>query len=157
MKMTESGYEIRKGKYLTFRAPKQKHFTNVKTLGAYYAEDSILRRLEKNRHKARIPQNAPFKVRTFIQMISYVADGNRTGFDQWAKKNNLKEAAKTFSYLSQHNLLNYEEFPCLSPPTPWQLNQQLNPAIHLESKRKTHSLVTNKRRYRIIKILYRRY
>ena len=97
MKMTESGYEIRKGQYLTFRAPKQKHFTNVKTLGAYYAEDSILRRLEKNRHKARIPQNAPFKVRTFIQMISYVADGNRTGFDQWAKKNNLKEAAKTFS------------------------------------------------------------
>ena len=54
MKMTESGYEIRKGKYLAFRAPGQKHFTNVKTLGAYYAEDSILRRLEKNRHKVRI-------------------------------------------------------------------------------------------------------
>lgn len=47
MKMTESGYEIRKGKYLAFRAPEQKHFTNVKTLGAYYAEDSILRRLER--------------------------------------------------------------------------------------------------------------
>ena len=110
MKMTESGYEIRKEKYLAFRAPEQKHFTNVKTLGAYYAEDSILRRLEKNRHKARIPQNASFKVRTFVQMTSYVADGNRTGFDQWAMKNNLKEAAKTFNYLSQHNLLNYEEF-----------------------------------------------
>ena len=49
------------------------------------------------------------------------------------------------------------QLPCLSPPTPWQLKLQLNPAIHLESKRKTHSLVTNKRRYRIIKILYRRY
>lgn len=110
MKMTESGYEIRKGKYLAFRAPEQKHFTNVKTLGAYYAEDSILRRLEKNRHKVRIPQNASFKVRTFVQMTSYVADGNRTGFDQWAKKNNLREAAKTFNYLSQHNLLNYEDF-----------------------------------------------
>ena len=43
-------------------------------------------------------------------MTSYVTDGNRTGFDQWAKKNNLKEAAKTLSYLSQYNLLNYEEF-----------------------------------------------
>ena len=43
-------------------------------------------------------------------MTSYVADNNRTGFDYWAKKNTLKEAAKTFSYLSQHNLLNYEEF-----------------------------------------------
>ena len=63
MKMKEAGYEIRQGKYLAFRAPDQKHFTNVKTLGAYYAEDSILRRLEKNRHKARIPQNASLKVR----------------------------------------------------------------------------------------------
>ena len=43
-------------------------------------------------------------------MTSYVANSNRTGFDQRAKKNNLKEAAKTFIYLSQHNLLNYEEF-----------------------------------------------
>lgn len=110
MKMKEAGYEIRQGKYLAFRAPDQKHFTNVKTLGAYYAEDSILRRLEKNRHKVRIPQNASFKVRMFVQMTSYVVDDNRSGFDQWARKNNLKEAAKTFSYLSQHNLLNYEEF-----------------------------------------------
>lgn len=110
MKMEETGYKIRQGKYLAFRAPDQKHFTNVKTLGAYYAEDSILRRLEKNRHKSRIPQNATYKVRMFVQMTSYVGDGNRTGFDQWAKRNNLKEAAKTFAYLSQHNLLNYEEF-----------------------------------------------
>ena len=76
----------------------------------YYAEDSILRRLEKNRHKVRIPQNVSFKVRMFVEMTSYVADGNHAGFDHWAKRNNLKEAAKAFSYLSQHNLLNYEEF-----------------------------------------------
>lgn len=44
MKMKEAGYEIRQGKYLAFRAPYQKHFTNVKTLGAYYAEDGIPRR-----------------------------------------------------------------------------------------------------------------
>lgn len=110
MKMKQAGYEIRQGKYLAFRATEQKHFTNVKTLGAYYAEDSILRRLEKNRHKVRIPQNVSFKVRMFVEMTSYVADGNHAGFDHWAKRNNLKEAAKAFSYLSQHNLLNYEEF-----------------------------------------------
>ncbi len=46
----------------------------------------------------------------FVEMTSYVADGNRPGFEHWAQRNNLKEAAKTFSYLSQHNLLNYEEF-----------------------------------------------
>ncbi|MDO4647014.1 MAG: relaxase/mobilization nuclease domain-containing protein [Eubacteriales bacterium] len=110
LKMKEAGYEIRQGKYLAFRAQEQQHFTNVKTLGTYYAKDSILKRLEKNRHKARIPQNATYKVRMFVQMTSYITDGDRPGYDQWAKRNNLKEAAKTFTYLSQHNLLNYEEF-----------------------------------------------
>ena len=69
-------------KYNVDRAPDQKHFTKVKTLGAYYAEDNILRRLEKNRHKARIPQNTSFKIMMFVQMTSYVADGNRPCFDQ---------------------------------------------------------------------------
>lgn len=36
--------------------------------------------------------------------------GNREGFERWAKLNNLKEAAKTFNYLSENNLLNYEDF-----------------------------------------------
>lgn len=34
-----------------------------------------------------------FNATKFVQMTSYVVDGNRTGFDHWAKKNNLKEAA----------------------------------------------------------------
>ena len=31
-------------------------------------------------------------------------------FERWAKLNNLKEAARTFNYLSENNLLNYEDF-----------------------------------------------
>lgn len=110
LKMQEAGYEIRHGKHLAFHVPEPKHFTNVKTLWAYYTEDSILQRLEKNRHKARIPQNASYKVRMFVQMTSYVSDGNRSRYEQWTKQINLKEATKTFNYLSKHNLLNYEEF-----------------------------------------------
>ena len=45
----------------------------------------------------------------------------------------------------------HRQLPCLSPLTPWQLKLLLNPTIHLENKCKIHSLVTNKRRYRIIK------
>ena len=43
-------------------------------------------------------------------MTSYVAENNYSGYEQYIKRNNLKEAAKTFNYLSEHNLLNYEEF-----------------------------------------------
>ena len=43
-------------------------------------------------------------------MTTYLSDHNKAGFEHWAKLNNLKEAARTFNYLSEHNLLNYEDF-----------------------------------------------
>lgn len=110
LKMKLSGYEIRQGKNLAFRAPEQKNFTNMKSLGSYYTEENVLLRLEKNRHKAKAPRNVSREVRLFINMSSYVSTGNRAGFERWAQLNNLKEAARTFNYLSENNLLNYEDF-----------------------------------------------
>lgn len=109
-KMKLAGYEIRQGKNLAFRAPEQKNFTNMKSLGSYYTEENVLLRLEKNRHKTKIPRNASREVRLFINISSYVSTGNRAGFERWAQLNNLKEAARTFNYLSENNLLNYEDF-----------------------------------------------
>ena len=56
-KMRLSGYEIRQGKNLAFRAPEQKNFTNMKSLGSYYTEENVLLRLEKNRNKTKSPRN----------------------------------------------------------------------------------------------------
>lgn len=110
LKMKEAGYETRQGKYLAFRAPGAVNFINVKTLGTYYADDHLLARLKKNRCKARTPQNKNNRVRLFVEMTTYLSDHNKAGFEHWAKLNNLKEAARTFNYLSEHNLLNYEDF-----------------------------------------------
>ena len=110
LKMKEAGYETRQGKYLAFRAPGAVNFINVKTLGTYYADDHLLVRLEKNRCKARTPQKKNNRVRLFVEMTTYLSDHNKAGFKHWAKLNNLKEAARTFNYLSEHNLLNYEDF-----------------------------------------------
>ncbi len=109
-KMKLAGYEIRQGKNLAFRAPDQKNFTNMKTLGNYYSEENVRRRLERNRHKLKTPRGQSREVRIFVEISSYVASGDQPGFEKWAKLNNLKEAAKTFNYLSEHNLLNYEQF-----------------------------------------------
>ena len=108
--MKLAGYEIRQGKNLAFRAPEQKNFTNMKSLGSYYTEENVLLRLEKNRHKTKSPRNTSREVRLFINISSYVSTGNRAGFERWAQLNNLKEAARTFNYLSENNLLNYEDF-----------------------------------------------
>ena len=48
--------------------------------------------------------------RLYINISTYVTTGNREGFERWAKLNNLKEATRTFDYLSENNLLNYEDF-----------------------------------------------
>lgn len=110
LKMKLSGYEIRQGKHLAFRAPEQKNFTYMKSLGSYYTEDSVQERLNRNRHKTVSPKNISRKVRLFIDISAFIESGNQKGFETWAKRNNLKQAALTFNYLSENNLLNYESF-----------------------------------------------
>ena len=109
-KMQLSGYEIRQGKNLSFRAPEQKNFTYMKSLGNYYTEENVRARLEKNRYKTKAPKHLSREARLYINISTYVTTGNREGFERWAKLNNLKEAARTFNYLSENNLLNYDDF-----------------------------------------------
>jgi hypothetical protein len=110
MKMKLAGYEIRQGKHLAFRAPEQKNFTYMKSLGSYYTEENVQLRLEKNRHRTKTPRNLSREIRLYIDISTYVITGNRDGFEHWAQLNNLKQAALTFNYLSENNLLNYDDF-----------------------------------------------
>ncbi len=109
-KMQLAGYEVRQGKHLSFRAPEQKNFTYMKSLGSYYSEENVRIRLAKNRSKVKTPKHLSREARLYINISTYVTTGNREGFERWAKLNNLKEAARTFNYLSENNLLNYEDF-----------------------------------------------
>ena len=97
-------------KHLSFRAPEQKNFTYMKSLGSYYSEENVRIRLAKNRSKVKAPKYLSREARLYINISTYVTTGNREGFERWAKLNNLKEAARTFNYLSENNLLNYEDF-----------------------------------------------
>lgn len=82
----------------------------MKSLGSYYTEENVRVRLEKNRYKTKAPKHLSREARLYINISTYVTTGNREGFERWAKLNNLKEAARTFNYLSENNLLNYENF-----------------------------------------------
>lgn len=110
LRMQQAGYEIRHGKYLAFRAPEQKYFTNMKSLGIYYTDNNVFMRLNNNRHKIKTPKNNSNEIRLFIDISSFIQTENRPGFIHWAKLNNLKDAARTFNYLSENQLLNYNDF-----------------------------------------------
>ena len=69
-KMELAGYEIRQGKNLAFRAPEQKNFTNMKSLGSYYTEENVLLRLEKNRHKTDFYTKRSARIHRTINSLS---------------------------------------------------------------------------------------
>ena len=100
----------KQGKHLSFRAQEQKNFTYMKSLGSYYSEENVRIRLAKTRSKVKTPKHLSREARLYINISMYVTTGNREGFERWTKLNNLKEAARTFNYLSENNLLNYEDF-----------------------------------------------
>ena len=82
----------------------------MRSLGSYYSEENVRIRLAKNRSKVKTPKHLSREARLYINISTYVTTDNREGFERWAKLNNLKEAARTFNYLSENNLLNYEDF-----------------------------------------------
>ena len=86
----KSQYEVRHGKHLSFRAPEQKNFTYIKSLGNYYSEENVRIRLAKNRNKVKTPRHLSREARLYINISTYVTTGNREGFERWAKLNNLK-------------------------------------------------------------------
>ena len=110
-RMRESGYEIKRGKHIAFRAPGQEYFTRAKTLGADYTEQSICARLEGRQR----PTPAQKKTRReYVNGINILIDiqakmdaGKGPGYERWAKIFNLKQAAKTFNYLSEHGIADY--------------------------------------------------
>ena len=107
--MQEAGYEIKPGKYISFRAEGQERFTRAKTIGENYTEDRI-----KERIRGRNPRR--HSSRTASRSISLIGDIQRRidaigskGYEHKAKLTILKEAARTLNYLTENNLLQYAD------------------------------------------------
>lgn len=109
--MRSAGYEVKEGKYLSFRAPEQERFTRSKTLGRDYTVEALRERLGlpfaigKNRVKQRRGDSERINLLLDIQAR---LQGKGPGYERWLKIHNLKEAAKTLAYLSEHGLTDYD-------------------------------------------------
>ena len=107
--MQDAGYEIKPGKYISFRAEGQDRFTRAKTIGENYTEERIKERIQSRNPRRRQMQTARKGVSLIIDIQNSIKAQESKGYEHWAKINNLKEAAKTLNYLSENNLLQYED------------------------------------------------
>ena len=107
--MQDAGYEIKTGKYISFRAEGQERFTRAKTIGENYSEERIKERIQGHNPRKRQMQTARKGVSLIIDIQNSIKAQESKGYEHWAKINNLKEAAKTLNYLTENNLLQYAD------------------------------------------------
>ena len=104
-----AGYEIKPGKYVSCRAPGQERFTRLKTLGADYTEEAIRERIAGRRAKAAKAPREQRGVSLLIDIENSIKAAQSKGYEQWAKIHNLKQAAKTMNFLTEHKIEQYAD------------------------------------------------
>ena len=112
--MEAQGYEVKQGKFISFRAladglrPGQERFTRCKTLGENYTEEAITRRI-KGLAVDRGPNRQRKGITLRIDLENNIKAQQSAGYARWAKLENLKQAAKTINFLTEHGIEQYAE------------------------------------------------
>lgn len=114
-RMETQGYEIKRGKFISFRAPGQERFTRAKTLGDAYTEEALKSRIENWAMQKPIgdtnrvvPNPKPSVLEKLINIEAKKEQGKGAGYVRWAKIHNLKLSADTMNALEEYG--GYEAF-----------------------------------------------
>ncbi len=108
-RLEAEGYEIKRGKYISCRAPDQERFTRLKTLGIDYTEEAVAARIAGAPRPSRQPKVSGQKISLLIDIQNNIKAQESAGFTHWAKINNLKQAAKTLNFLTENGISQYEQ------------------------------------------------
>ena len=106
--MEAQGYEMKRGKFISFRSPGQERFIRCKTLGVDYTEEAITRRIKglavDRGPKRKVEQGISLR----IEIENNIKAQQSAGYARWAKLYNLKQAAKALNFLTEHQIESYE-------------------------------------------------
>lgn len=116
--MRKRGYDIKRGKHISFRAEGQERFTRGKTVGWYYDEEHIRgridgcierrkRREEYEKHLAVKAANNPYITDDYIgRAIDLNSEKFREsdGLRRWAMLQNMQNTSKLLNQLAEKNI-----------------------------------------------------
>ena len=106
--MEAQGYEMKRGKFISFRSPGQERFTRCKTLGVDYTEEAITRRIKGLAVDRGQKRKAEQRISLRIEIENNIKAQQSAGYARWAKLYNLKQAAKALNFLTEHQIESYE-------------------------------------------------
>ena len=106
--MEAQGYEIKHGKFISFRTPGQERFTRCKTLGEDYTEERITQRIRGIAIDRGPRRRSAGEISLRIALEDSIKAQQSAGYARWAKVHNLKQAAKALNFLTEHQIESYE-------------------------------------------------
>lgn len=108
--MYKLGYGIKTEKHLAFKNKAQQRYMRVKLLGSDYTEDEIKERIiTKRQPLPKRIRNSGRDITLLIQIERNIKCMASAAYENWAKLNNLKEAAKMLNFLIEHDISSFEE------------------------------------------------
>ena len=108
-RLQAEGFTIKRGKYVSCLVPGQERFTRLKTLGADYTEEAIRERIEGKRTRTAKAPKTERGVSLLIDIENSIKAAQSRGYEQWAKIHNLKQAAKTMNFITEHKIEQYTD------------------------------------------------
>lgn len=134
--MQREKYEIKSGKYISFRAEGQERFTRSKTLGADYTEEQIRNRIAGGK---RIEIKSSQRVSLIIDIENAMKERqkNPEAYRQWATVQNIRSMANTLNFLTEHNLLDYDKLSEKTEATRENYNSTRTRIKEIEKRLKT--------------------
>lgn len=161
--MEQAGYEIKSGEYLAFKGKEQKKFIRLRSLGEGYSKDEIEAVISGKKTfeiKKKTAEKQKSRVNLLVDIEAKLRTGKGAGYECWAKIFNLKQMAQTINFLTENNLLHYEDLEKKAQTSTDNFNQ-LSAKIKTAEKRmaeitvlKTH--IINYAKTRDVYTVYRK-
>ena len=155
--LQSAGWEVKRGKHIALRGPGQSRFKRLDSLGEGFTQDDLAAKLFADRGRVRKPnrrktQHQPQAVNLIVDIQSRMRQEKGLGYERWARKYNLKEMARTLTFLREHDLLDMEKLEKHTEAASEKANaafrqiQQIETRMKEISQLKTHIIQDSKTR-----------
>lgn len=124
--MELEGYEVKQGKYISFKGTGQDRFTRAKRIGEAYTEEKIKERIankdkEETQYKKsekgdkvssglRTVRKDPARINLLVDISKNLKAQESKGYERALQRSNLDNLVKSMNYLIRHNIVTPEDF-----------------------------------------------
>ena len=109
--MEQTGYEVKRGKHISFKGKNQQHFIRLRSLGESYSEQAIREVISGDHELGTEPGQArsESKFNLLVDIQDRMTDTRSPAYRRWATVYNLKQMSSTFLFLRENKIESFEE------------------------------------------------